>query len=72
MTADADLKAMNRFDPDDYGRKCRVVEVSENKHQLQIRSKNDYIHLSQAPFHDPQEAIRWANQAYSLGQHEDV
>jgi len=61
-----DFKAVNRFDPEDYGRRCRVTEIREGKHMLAVKSKNGFINLDQAPFATVAAAISWANLRYSM------
>jgi hypothetical protein len=61
-----DFKAVNLFDPDDSGRRCRVQELAPNKHMLSIRSKYGYVTVGQATFPTSHAAIEWANMRYSL------
>ena len=61
-----DFKVLNRFDPDDFGRKCRVSEIEAGRHVLQVKSKHGFVSVGQAPFATVQKAIDWANQTYSL------
>ena len=61
-----DFKAVNRFDPDDFGRRCRIQELAPNKHQLCLKSKAGYVAVGQTPFPTAKAAIEWANMRYSL------
>ena len=61
-----DFKVLNRFDPDDFGHKCRVSEIEAGRHVLQVKSKHGFVSVGQAPFATVQKAIDWANQTYSL------
>jgi len=45
----------------------RVVEVADGQHRLQIRTKNGYVSINQAPFFASWAAIEWATRAYKLG-----
>ncbi len=61
-----DFKAVNQFDPDDSGRRCRVAEIKTGQHQLMVRSKSGFVPVGQATFPTARAAIQWANQRYSL------
>ena len=61
-----DFKAFNRFEPDDFGRKCRVTEIAPERHVVSIKSKNGYVSIGQAPFKSAAKAIEWTNMRYSL------
>jgi hypothetical protein len=61
-----DFKAVNKYDPEDSGRRCRVSEVGAGKHQLMIRSKAGYVPVGQSTFPTSRAAIAWANMRYSL------
>ena len=57
---------------DDYyeneSKRCmRVVQIADGQHRLQIRTKNGYVSINQAPFHATWAAIEWATRAYKLG-----
>ena len=43
-------------------RRMRVVETDKG-HKLQIRAKNGYVSINQAPFHVAWAAIEWATRA---------
>ena len=57
---------------DDYyeneSKRCmRVVQIADGQHRLQIRTKNGYVSINQAPFFASWAAIEWATRAYKLG-----
>jgi hypothetical protein len=54
------------YEENESKRRMRVIETSDG-HKLQIRSKNGYVSINQAPFHATWAAIDWATRAYKLG-----
>jgi hypothetical protein len=61
-----DFKAVSRLDPDDHGRKCRVLHLTDGQHRLQIKSKAGFINAKQAPFPTADAAMSWAISRYTI------
>jgi hypothetical protein len=58
---------LNQDYEESQSKRCmRVIETS-NGHRLQIRTKNGYVSINQAPFRATWAAIEWATRAYKFG-----
>ncbi len=59
-----DFTALDDKDPDDTGKKCRVVDLEKGKHQLRIKGRMEYVPIPQALFPTARAAMIWAIQRH--------